>query len=271
MRGVVSAGMVSALESLELTTAFDAVYGSSAGAINAAYFLAGQATVGTTIYSEDINNREFIDLRRMMRGQPIVNLAFLIDDVAERRKPLNYARVLASPAPLTVVATEVSTGACTALGPFTSPDELRAALRASATMPIFAGQPAVYHGRKYFDASLTEPIPVPTAEAAGHTHVLALLTRPAMSARRTSWLDRVYILPRLRTISPALADKYRDRSAPYSSLLAQIDAGRGPGGRAVVCGVRPGEPVVDMLECDRTRLESAARRGFSAVMSMFSV
>ena len=35
MRGVVSAGMVWALEELRLTSAFDVVYGSSAGALNA--------------------------------------------------------------------------------------------------------------------------------------------------------------------------------------------------------------------------------------------
>ena len=64
MRGVISAGMVSALEDLGYVHAFDAVYGASAGAINAAYFLAGQARLGTTIYHEDINNRQFIDLRR---------------------------------------------------------------------------------------------------------------------------------------------------------------------------------------------------------------
>ena len=66
MRGVISAGMVSALEDLGLVDAFDAVYGSSAGAINAAYFLAGQARLGTTIYYEDINNAEFIDLARAL-------------------------------------------------------------------------------------------------------------------------------------------------------------------------------------------------------------
>ena len=137
MRGVVSAGMVSALESLELTHAFDAVYGSSAGAINAAYFLAGQAALGTTIYSEDINNRSFIDMRRAVGAKPIVDLSFLLDDVAHRRKPLDYARVLAARAPLTVVATDVATGERAALGPFTTPADLRSALRASATMPIF--------------------------------------------------------------------------------------------------------------------------------------
>ena len=68
MRGVVSAGMVSALEELGLTHAFDAVYGSSAGAINAAYFLAGQARLGTTIYYEDINNARFIDLAAPARA-----------------------------------------------------------------------------------------------------------------------------------------------------------------------------------------------------------
>src|SRR6476659_5599828 len=76
MRGVVSAGMVSALEELGLVDSFDAVYGSSAGAINAAYFLAGQAAFGTTIYVEDINNSRFISLPRLFTGRPIVDLGF---------------------------------------------------------------------------------------------------------------------------------------------------------------------------------------------------
>jgi predicted patatin/cPLA2 family phospholipase len=271
MRGVVSAGMVSALESLGLTDGFDGVYGSSAGAINAAYFLAGQASVGTTIYSEDINNHHFIDLRRPMRGRPIVDLGFLIDDVAERRKPLDYARVLAARAPLTVIATDVATGDRAALGPFATAAELRAALRASATMPIFAGRPAVFHGREYYDAGLSEPIPVPTAEAAGHTHVLALLTRPDATPRRTSLFDRWYILPRLRRISPRLAALYRDRGRPYQALLTQIASGHGPAGRALVLGVQPGAPAVQILECDRGRLVRAAERGYRAVMSAFSL
>ena len=59
------------------------MYGSSAGAINAAYFLAGQARLGTTIYYEDINNAQFIDLLRPLRGRPIVDLGFLLDDVVD--------------------------------------------------------------------------------------------------------------------------------------------------------------------------------------------
>ena len=44
---------------------FDAIYGASAGAINATYFLTGQRE-GVDIYAEDIANRTFCDLSRLL-------------------------------------------------------------------------------------------------------------------------------------------------------------------------------------------------------------
>ena len=269
MRGVVSAGMVSALEQLGLVDAFDAVYGSSAGAINAAYFLAGQAAFGTTIYAEDINNAKFISLARMFTGRPVVDLGFLIDDVATIRKPLDTTKVLAAPSPLTVMATSVDTASRASLTAFPDGPSLLLALRAGATMPVLAGSAVTYQGRQYLDASLTEPIPVTLAEEEGHTHVLALLTRPSDTARATTMFDRLYVLPRLRRLSPALAHLYVDRSGPYRTLLDRIGAGRGPLGRAQVLGVRPLPPVVGKLERSSATLKSAARLGFDAVMRTF--
>src|ERR671927_210836 len=60
MRGVISCAALMALEDLGLTEAFDEVYGASAGAVNAAYFLAGQAAYATTIYYQKVNNTRFI-------------------------------------------------------------------------------------------------------------------------------------------------------------------------------------------------------------------
>ena len=48
MRGVVSAGMTTAIEQLGLRDAFDEVHGASAGAFNAAFLLAGQAAYQRT-------------------------------------------------------------------------------------------------------------------------------------------------------------------------------------------------------------------------------
>lgn len=269
MRGVVSAGMVWALEDLGYTHAFDAVYGSSAGAINAAYFLAGQAGLGTTIYFEDINNRSFIDLARPLRGRPIVDLGFLLDDVARHRKRLECDRVLQSATPLSVLATDVDTQRAVAFHGFGDAAQLFGALRAGATMPIVAGGPFHYSGRHLLDASLTEPIPLPTAEAGGHTHIVALLTRSGTMRPRPSAFDRYFVGPRLRRISPALAASYLSRAEPYSVLLQAIDSGRGVAGRASVLGVRVSGLQVGKLERRRDVLAAAARQGYAAVEAVF--
>lgn len=268
MRGVISAGMVWALEDLGLVDAFDAVYGSSAGAINAAYFLGGQAGVGTTIYYENINNRHFIDLSRMARGRPVVDLAYMLDDVAVRQKPLDASRVIASASPLSVIATDVVAEGSRALRHFTTPAGLISALRASATMPVLAGAPHVHEGRAYLDASISEPIPVPTAERDGHTHVLVLLTRTGEMRPRPSALDRYFVGPRLRRLSDGLATSYLARSVPYSALIRQIDAGTGPLGRARVMAIRSACHV-GRLERRHDVLKDAARRGYDAVMDVF--
>jgi predicted patatin/cPLA2 family phospholipase len=269
MRGVVSAGMVCALEALGLTEAFDAVYGSSAGAINAAYFLAGQARLGTSIYYEDINNRRFIDLKRALRGRAILDLSFLLDDVAIRRKPLDVGKVLCSPSRLTVMATDVELETAVTMGGFERAEDLLGALRASATMPVVAGPPHTYRGRRYLDASLTEPIAVPTAEAAGHDIIVALLTRDGEMRSRPSAFDRYFVAPQLRRVSGALADRYLTRAIPHANLLRLIRAGTGPLGHARVLAVTVEGLQLSKLECRPDVLKAGAQRGYAAVMRLF--
>ena len=64
MRGIFSCGGGIALELLGLSRAFDEVYACSSGAINAAYFVAGQAAYSVSIYCDEVNNRNFINLLR---------------------------------------------------------------------------------------------------------------------------------------------------------------------------------------------------------------
>jgi len=269
MRGVISAGMVSALESFGLTDAFDVVYGSSAGAINAAYFLAGQATLGTRIYYEDINNAMFIDFSRAVRGKPIVDLGFLLDDVAVHRKPLDAARVIASASPLLVMATDVDSQKAVALRDFATARDLSAALRAGATMPVVAGPPHRIGGQRFLDASLSEPIPVPVAEADGCTHVLVLLTRGAKMRTRPSAFDRYFVAPRLRRVSEPLALRYLDRARPYAALMETIDLGSGPLGRAKVLAIRVRDLTIGKLERRGETLRLGAEAGFRAVADAF--
>jgi len=71
MRGAVSGGALQALHDLGFKSCFDSIYGSSAGAINATYFLADQRE-GVDVYSQDITNTQFIDLKRLLKKKDVV-------------------------------------------------------------------------------------------------------------------------------------------------------------------------------------------------------
>src|SRR5215212_9129842 len=77
MAGAVSAGMCVALESLGLIDSFDAIYGSSSGALNASYTAAGQARSRAGLYPLAADAR-LIDPRRALRGRPPFELSEII-------------------------------------------------------------------------------------------------------------------------------------------------------------------------------------------------
>lgn len=270
MRGVVSAGMVVAIEQLGMLNAFDCIYGSSAGAMNAAFLLAGQAAFGTTIYYENINNRNFIDFARPLSSKPIVDLDFLVWNVMKGPKRLDARRVLESPIPLTAIATDVDSGTGSRFSSWDSEDDLLHCLRAGATMPIVAGAPYAHRGRRFWDALLVEPIPIVTAERERATHAVVLLTRPTGTAGpKLSLAEKAYIVPRLRAVSEALASHYVVRASEYVALLECLAKGVGPSGTTSVLTVVPGAPVVGKLERQRSRLVGGASAGIAAVLQAF--
>lgn len=267
MRGVVSAGMVAGIEQLNLLNVFDVVVGCSAGAANAAYLVAGRATAGATIYHTKINNRSFIDATRALRARPAVSLAFLVDDVMRRQEPLDTDAILRSPVPLFIVASNVDTGESDSLGNYADGDDILGCIRASATMPVIAGPPWVHRGRRYWDGSLTEPVPVRTAARLGCTHVLALLTRPAGVGRPPlSWFQRRVILPRIRRVSPPLATRFMRQREDYSELMATLDV-TDSRTTPIVFALRPPLPPIHNLERRRAVLAAGAQQGLSAIFS----
>jgi len=263
MRGVVSAGMVAAVEQSGLLPAFDRVYGASAGAMNGAYLLAGQAAYGTTIYYENINNRSFIDFSRPLRGKPIVDVDFVAEHVMVHEKPLNCDAVLRSPIRLSIVASDADTGNHVVLEA-SSPEALRRALRAGATMPVVAGPPYQLNNQRLWDAAITEPIPVRVARADGCTHVVVLLTRPHGVLRaKSSRLDRHLLRPLLARHSPPLARRHEQAEQDYRTLVESLD------GDETLLPIRPTAPVVSKLEKDAARLIAGAVAGMAAVFRAF--
>jgi predicted patatin/cPLA2 family phospholipase len=177
MRGTVSAGMALALHELGVVSAFDAVYGSSAGALTGAWLLSSEPDrlLG---WADPDYAKTLIRWSSLLRGRPVVDVRTLVEEVYQTEWPMDFASILASPIEYHPLGTDAETGESTDLRPFLiGPVELRLALRASASLPFLAGPPVELGGRRFYDAGVAESIPFRTPLAQGATHVLLLRSR----------------------------------------------------------------------------------------------
>ena len=273
MRGVVSSGMVAGLEYLGLLPAFDVIYGTSAGAINGAYFVAGQAAYGTSIYYENINNPQFMNPQRWLCGDRPLSLEFLFEHVMIKEKPLNWRRVLDSQIELVPVAASLSQAKAVLLRGARSRYGLFLRLKASARIPFIAGPPVCVDGEDCADGGLFASIPFRQALDEGCTHVLALLTRPAGTPLSTTNFLRRHVISRmLARYNPLLRNLFVDRVDRYRRELDWLNAQTcAPSCFPYVCAVSlpRGTPKIRRFEKWPERLIFGARSGMTSILQAF--
>jgi predicted patatin/cPLA2 family phospholipase len=266
MRGVVSAGMTAALERLGLTRCFDLVYGSSAGALNAAALLAGVAGPAAATYHTALATKAFINPARLLVGRPALDVRFVLALASTELDRDRHERTINSPIPLHCIALDVERAEPVEFTGMRTKDELWDVLLATTRMPWVGGEPVTIANRRYLDGALTCPIPVANAIEAGATHVLALQTRPYGVPRSSgSQLAERVIARRLARLNPALVPLWRGRAAAYEELVADL-ARRSTtpdGAPPYVLGLRPpaGTPAVGQLERRPDVLARAAAGG----------
>jgi predicted patatin/cPLA2 family phospholipase len=269
LRGVVSAGMLTALEDLGYADAFDDVYACSSGGVNGAYFLNRRTWFPLTIYFDDMTTGQFLDFRRILRGQGPMDLDFVFDDVLEVRKPLDYAAIIKSPQRLHVMVTDVDDLSTLDVSDFESPEDLRSALRASAWLPLAIRGTAQFRGHRAIDGGVLRFHPFRAAVADGCTHVLSLSTRPIAPPKirisMTNWVVATY----LERVRPGLGKgflagvrEYLFQDKPYL-----VRSRTSPDENVAVLDLAPlpGTPEVLRHETDRGRLNEGARSGYRVV------
>ncbi|GGU50683.1 patatin-like phospholipase family protein [Lentzea flava] len=177
-RGAYSSGMTVAIERLGLLPVFDAVYGSSAGSLNAAWLLCGRAESTKHAWWDPRVMRTTINPLRALIRQPVVDTKHLVHTVYTQIMPMGFQDILDNPVEFHPIATDALTGEPADLhATIHDVPSLQAALRASTAMPLLAGKPVVIDGRPYVDAGLSESFGVRTALAQKATHIVALRTR----------------------------------------------------------------------------------------------
>nr|WP_280396514.1 patatin family protein [Nocardia carnea] len=268
-RGVYSSGMVHALEELGLAKIFDAVYGTSAGAINAAWLLCGRAGRGMKAWTDAAIMRRAIDPMRMLRGRPAFDLNFLVHKVYDGLHPMDFPAILANETTFHPIATDIGTGLPVDLHPYImDKDTLKTALRASSGLPLLAGPPVALGGRRYFDGGLSETVPVRSALKGGATHALILRTRRADERRPPA--PRLHHLvggTYMRLTAPGAYQAWKLR--PGQQVLEDgVIAGMG----AAAHQIHPpaGSPDISSVETDPGILTRGMDIGRSAVAEFFA-
>ncbi|WP_066949854.1 patatin-like phospholipase family protein [Microtetraspora fusca] len=269
MRGTVSAGMALAIHELGLLPLFDAVYGSSAGAISAAWLLSSRPE-GLRGWTDPIFARTLIRKRNLLRARPIVDVEQLVEVVYTREFPLDYVSVLANTVEFHPLATDVVSGRPVDLhADLVDESALRLALRASAALPLLAGRPVAIGSGLYYDAGVAESIPFQQALRDGATHVLVLRSRRvadrAREREKPSLASQLIAGVGLRRHSAELRAAFLARDAQLAAadlLLARHDTDTGDDGPAMM-SIRPPEesPRVSRLESDGGLLHEAFEAG----------
>lgn len=262
MRGIVSAAMLQVVEECGLTECFDVVYGCSSGAVNCAYFLAGETWYPLSIYFHDLTTRQFIDFRRAFKRGNILNLDYAFEEIVAMRKPLAYDRVLASDVPLKVAVTDVDAMETQLVSGFADAADLKAALIASSWLPIAVRGTVEFRGRRAIDGGVLTALPFRLALADGCTHVLSLSTRPMGSpANGLSAMHR-YTCAYLERLQAGLGRKYlaavRQKHRDLAELAVDRLAGPGSGRCVLDLAPLPGSPEIKRHEIRLGPLVDAA-------------
>ena len=290
MRGTVSAGMALALAERGLLPAFDAVYGSSAGAITGAWLVSSRPQ-GLLGWINPVYARTLIRWSALLRGGPVTDVRTLIEVLYTTGHPMDFESVLGSEVPLHPLATDAITGAASDLRPLmTDPARLRLALRASASLPFLAGPPVTLDGRRFYDAGVAESIPLRTPLAQGATHIVVLRSRPAraevasalaraaaqplaaqfpVARPRPSREARLLARTVLRKETPELRAALLTRPVRTLADMARI-AEMEAAGTALSIRPAPGGPPVGRLTTDGAILAAAFEAGRKAAASLLA-
>lgn len=187
-----------------------AIVATSGSVPSAAYCATGQNDVSREVWLKFAPGRMF-SWWNLFAGRPILRLDRLEHAIANTH-PLDLVRLRGLPFPVLVTATRVKDGKSVVFdlrAPEVNPIE---AMMASMALP--GVHPSVLmRGDRWFDGSISDPIPFPRAIQIGATQVVVVLTRP-----------RGFQKPnRPRRFAPLWRWLLRENPAVARAALAQAD------------------------------------------------
>ncbi len=257
MRGVLSAGSLLAIDLLGYRHCFDEIYATSAGGVNAAYFVSGQGKQGIRVYFDYINNRKFFNPFRLTK---VVDVGYVYDHIVPHVIPLDETAIRKSNIPLYLSVTDVESGKNVLIDTKTWPDPISKILKASSALPILYNRTVKLGGKEYIDGGASDVLPVKQAIERGSTDIIILLTKDKdhISDPPNQIQKLIYYLLMTRKY-PRLMDSYEKLHSLNNEnrKLAIGEASINGVNIATICPTKS-ELIVNKTTLDRAKLVEGA-------------
>ncbi|MDB5391619.1 MAG: hypothetical protein JWM11_7265 [Planctomycetaceae bacterium] len=250
MRSVCSGAGAAALCQLGFSSVFDEVFATSAGVMNASYFITNQPLVGMSVYFENCATREFMNPWRFWK---LLNVDYIIDRVAAIEKPLDQATLAASPTQLFISMCDHRTGEIIVVDTRATQTPILQVLKAAMAIPVFYNRTVEVDGRRCIDSGTILPFPLDQALERGCTDILVLLTRPVnFVEKQPPWAMRRIFDMVHRSVGTGLSRAFTLRHEK-SQLMRDLAVGR--------IAAPPGVNIAAICteECDRVESTSTRR------------
>jgi predicted patatin/cPLA2 family phospholipase len=261
MRGVYSMGALAAIEDAGLRHAFDVVIGSSAGAINGAYLLAGQAHEAVRVYIDLLSNRSFVNFARFWK---VVDIDYLVDRALKVEMPIDLEELRNSPTLLEVVLTDAETGQPAIVTNRDTDLDFYEVIRATAALPALYNGRVQLRDRTYVDGGVVDAVPVVRAVDTGADRVLAVLTRSPDFRRVEKGLAfRLIARSLARGQSHAVKSLLGRADSRFNAAMDLLQAAGGSAGHPEQWSVWPSDPdhLVSRTTFDKSKLQACADMG----------
>ena len=220
MRGVYSMAALAALEEMGFGQCFDHVAGSSAGALNSAYFITGQASYGVETYIHHLTQRRFVNPFRLKK---MVDIDYLVDHIGKKARPLDLDALLAARTMLHISLTDISEGHTRYVTNRMPDIDLWEAFRASAAMPILYNKSVKVGDGLYVDGSLRARVPIRRVLEYGCRFVVVILTMPHSHriVSKNAWIQSLS-WPATRHYSGPLRQALFGEDVDYNTLKSDL-------------------------------------------------
>jgi len=267
MRAVYSAAPIEVLTQLGLDRCFDAVYGTSAGAINAAYMLSGKMDCVLDVYKNSVSQNS---LKRIFKWPTLFDLNWLFDVLLLGRFPIDIESILNHPLRFFISTTDVETGELVYHDnhSLNTVENMVKVLRASSASPMLTHQWEQLNGRWFNDGNIHAGIPILKAIEDGCTHVVTVLTRERTYRRRPSKLMVALEQLRMRPYGKEYREAFFSGVEIYNQAMELVFSDHSPCANLVIAPPEC-EPLVSSRETSQMRLSEAWVRTKQRTSNLF--